>query len=87
MKYLRLFMYFAALFQSGGQVAGEARQTSNNCSYRGCEGQYSDLSARTVCRFVEKGNQDRRRTEKLGGAYERILICPDHTEMVAGKVI
>ena len=29
-------MYFAALFQSGGQIAGEGRQISNNCSYCGC---------------------------------------------------
>lgn len=34
MEYLRLFMHFSGLFQSGGQIAGEARQTSNNCFYR-----------------------------------------------------
>ena len=52
---LQLFMHFSGIFQSGGQIAGEARQTSNNCSYRGRESWYSDLSAQTICRFAEKG--------------------------------
>ena len=45
MEYLRLFMCFDGLFQSGGQIAGEGHQTSNNYSYCGCESQYSDLPA------------------------------------------
>ena len=55
MEYLRLFMHFAALFQPGGQIARKVRQISNNCSYRGCGGQYSDLPARTICKFTGKG--------------------------------
>ena len=70
-EYLRLFMHFSGLFQPGGQIARKVRQTSNNCSYRGCGGQYSDLSARTICRFTGKGGLGRHRTEKLGGAYEK----------------
>ena len=54
-EYLRLFMHFSGLFQSGGQIAWEVLQTSNNCSYRGCESWYSDLSAQTTCRFAGKG--------------------------------
>ena len=54
-EYLRLLMHFSGLFQSGGQIAWEVLQTSNNCSYRGCESWYSDLSAQTTCRFAGKG--------------------------------
>ena len=42
-----------------------------------------ELSADLLEKAVKAGTEQ----EKLGGAYERILICPDHTEMVAGKVI
>ena len=54
-EYLRLFMHFSGLFQPGWQIARKVRQTSNNGSYRGCGGQYSDLPARIICRFTGKG--------------------------------
>lgn len=53
-EYLRLFMHFSGLFQPGGQIARKVRQTSNNCSYRGCGGQYSDLPARNYLQIRGK---------------------------------
>ena len=78
-EYLRLFMHFSGLFQPGGQIARKVRQTSNNCSYRGCGVSIviflPELSADLLEKAVKAGTEQEKWVERT----KRIFICPDHT--------
>ena len=71
MEYLRIFMHFFGSFQPGGQIARKVRQTSNNCSYRGCGGQYSDLPARNYLQIRGKRRLRQAQNRKIGWSVRK----------------